>query len=256
MKEKRNFRWIFVIPGALGIADTVVMSGVSNLNEGIVLPAVLGLPLLVYGLFYKRLKLWMQKGIGRFLKILFGIGYAGFILIFIVCSAFMIAAGGTQPEKGADALIVLGGGVKGNVATIAVQSRLDAALDYLRENPDTVVVVSGGQGRQETVSEASVMSAYLVDHGLDKSRVVEENKSTSTWENFVYSKAILDQKFKRNYKVVYVTNEFHIYRAGLTAKKAGLNAQGLSSPSALYLYPNNFLRETLAIVKTWVFGTD
>lgn len=254
--KKKIIRWIFIVLGALGIADTIVMSGVSNMNEGIVMPLILGLPLLIYGLFYNRLNEWMKKGFGRFLKILVGIGYAAFIVFFIVCCTVMIAAQGTPPESGADAIIILGGGVKGHVATIAVQTRLEAAIGYLNANPKTIAVVSGGQGRQEEVPEALVMEEYLLRAGIDESRIIQEDKSTSTWENFVNSKAILDRKFGKNYKVVYVTNEFHIYRAGLTAKKAGLNAEGLSSPSALYLYPNNFLRETLAIGKTWVFGID
>jgi len=254
--RKRNYRWIFIVLGALGIADTLIISGVSNMNEGVVMPFILGLPLFIYGVFYNRLSRWMEKGAGRVLKNLIGIGYAVFILLFIVCSAFIFIAQDTEPKKGADALIVLGGGVKGHVATVAVRSRLDTALIYLDQNPDTVVVVSGGQGPQETVSEASVMAEYLLNRGIDKDRIVAEDKSTSTWENFLYSKALLDAKFGGNYTVVFVTNEFHIYRAGLTARKAGLQAEGLRSPSAWYLYPNNFLRETLAIVKTWVFGAD
>lgn len=254
--EKKKVSAFWIIIGALGVLDTLIISTMSNMNEGVVLPLIIGLPLIVYGLFYGRFKLWMQKGFGLFVRVLFFIAYIGFISIFILCTVIMCLAASKMPVKDADALIVLGGGVRGNIVTATVKSRLDTALGYLHKNKACKVVVSGGQGDGETSTEASVMAKYLTDRGIAPGRVLTEDRSTSTLENMLFSKMMLDEAMDKAYRAIFVTNEFHIYRAGLTAQSVGLSAQGLSSPSPWYLLPNNFLRETLAIVRTWVFGVS
>ena len=100
------------------------------------------------------------------------------------------------------------------------------------------------------------MAKYLTDQGIAGDRVLIEDRSTSTLENMLFSKIMLDEAMDTAYRAIFVTNEFHIYRAGLTAQHVGLSAQGLPSPSPWYLLPNNFLRETLAIVRTWVLGVS
>jgi uncharacterized SAM-binding protein YcdF (DUF218 family) len=226
------------------------------MNLGVVLPGIIGAPLLVYGIFYHPLRRWMQKGFGRLVKIVFYAGYAIFLALFILCSVIMFANNKSVPDQKADAVIILGGGIKGDVATITVKSRMDTALPYLKAHPDCLVVVSGGQGPGEIVSEASVMAAYLERNGIEERRIVQEDQSTSTYENLTYSKAKLDKLLQKPYSVIIVTNGFHMYRAKYTAKIAGLSAQGLASPGAWYLIPNNFLRETVGIVKTWVLGPE
>ncbi len=259
MKPVNKFlRFLLIIIGLLGILDTLAISVISNMNLGVVLPAIIGTPLVIYGIFCNKLRPWMKRGFGLAAKIVFFAGYAVFILLFIVCAVIMGVAAKSWPQGQVDALIVLGGGVKGDVATITVKTRLDTALPYLKDNPDCRVVVSGGQGPGETTSEASVMAAYLKRNGIGETRIIQEDQSTSTRENLIFSKEKLDILFKNeSYRVAVVTNDFHIYRAELTAKSVGLaDAQGMSSPSPLYLQPNNYLRETVAIVKTWVLGVE
>lgn len=259
MKPVNKFlRLLLVITGLLGILDTIAISIISNMNLGVVLPAIIGTPLILYGIFCNKLRPWMKKGFGRVVKIFFRLGYAVFILLFLVCAVIMGVHSESRPEGKVDALIVLGGGVKGDVATITVKTRLDTALPYLKENPGCIVVVSGGQGPEETTSEAKVMAAYLKRSGIEETRIILEDQSTSTRENLIFSREKLDAFFQNKpYRVAVVTNDFHIYRAELTAKSAGFaEAQGMASPSPLYLQPNNYLRETVAIVKTWVLGVE
>ncbi len=255
-KQSGALRWLFIVLGTAGVLDTLIISAVSNMNLGVLLPLIMGIPLLIYGIFFKCLSKRMKKGFGLFVKILFCAGYALFILLVVICSVFMGMAMTSQPEKNADAVIILGGGIREHYIPASLQSRLNIALEYLRENKNSLVVVSGGQGPDETMTEASAMADYLVKNGIGEKRILKEEKATSTYENFLFSKTLLDNRLKSGYNVVFVTNEFHIYRAGLTAEHAGLDAAGLAGPSPWYLFPNNYLREMLAILKTWVFGAE
>lgn len=99
------------------------------------------------------------------------------------------------------------------------------------------------------------MERYLVDKGIPKQFIIKEEKATSTYENFQYSKELLDEYYKkRPYQIAFVTNDFHIYRASLLAKAAGLNATHKHAPTAWYSLPMSYLREVLAVLKHWVFG--
>lgn len=246
-------RIILILIGAGCMIDTVVIYAVSNLLLGVVLPFIIGLPLLVYGIFYRRLKGFTKKGAGKILRRVFLAGYAAYFLLIALCSFFIFGAINPPPQD-ADAMIILGAGIREDQATSELKSRLKTAADYLIRNPACIVVVSGGQSRASDVTQASVMADYLVSRGVSKDRILEETRASSTYENFLYSKSKLEGHLSKPCRIVYVTNEYHIYRAGLAAKAAGLEAYGLASPSQWYLYPNHFLRESLAILKTWIFG--
>ena len=155
-----------------------------------------------------------------------------------------------------DALIVLGAAVHGDRVTWVLSNRLDTAYDYAAAHPNTTLVVSGGQGDGESVTEASAMAGYLVRRGIDQSRILQEDKATSTAENFAFSKAIIDEQLGKDATIGFVTTRFHVYRAGRVALKGGIPARGLGAPDVWYLAINNFLRECVGIcwytVKGWI----
>ena len=94
------------------------------------------------------------------------------------------------------------------------------------------------------------MKKYLVSVGVPEEAIIEEDKSSRTVENFQFSKKILDDIFvTKDYEVVYTTNGFHIFRAGLIAKQEGLNAHGLNAESVSFLAPTQYLREYFSILK-------
>ena len=57
--------------------------------------------------------------------------------------------------------------------------------------------MSGGQGPDEDRTEASVMHDYLEQHGIDATRIIIEDQSTSTYENLVFSKELLPKETKK-----------------------------------------------------------
>lgn len=173
-------------------------------------------------------------------------------LIFIVTECVIIGYGNKEPQPNADYVLVLGAQVKGTRLTYALQTRLDVAYEYAVDNPDSVVIVSGGQGLGEDVTEAYAMAEYLKTKGLDASRLILEDRSTSTYENIEYSKAFIDST---DASIVLVTNHFHVYRGVGVAKKQGLtNVEGLGAPTKWYTIPNQYVREALAVIKYKLFG--
>ena len=151
-------------------------------------------------------------------------------------------------------LIVLGAKVKpGGIPSLSLQYRLDAALDYLKENPYMKVIVSGGQGPDEEQTEASFMRDYLIANGIEKSRIMTEEQSTSTYENLYYSVALLP---KTERAVTIVSNDFHLRRATYIANELGYETDVIvaSTPRSVEIKLN--IRERLALLRTYILGID
>lgn len=131
--------------------------------------------------------------------------------------------------------------------------RLDTAIQYHCKNPEAVIVVTGGQGFQETVSEAYAMEKYLVEHGVEKNKIIKEEKAISTTENMELSKTLLDKYFGENYSIVVVTNHFHVFRGTRIAMKADFNnISHMHADLHWYNLMSCYLRESLAVLKMLV----
>ena len=151
-----------------------------------------------------------------------------------------------------DYIIVLGARVRADGPSIVLRHRLHTAADYLAANPQTRCITTGGQGPDEPESEAAAMKRYLVELGVPASRIVLENRSTTTRENLAFSRELIDPA---NATVGIVTNDFHMFRALAMARKQGLgDAVGIAAPSSRFFLPNNLLRESLAIAKALLKG--
>ena len=151
-----------------------------------------------------------------------------------------------------DYIIVLGAQVREDGPSVVLRYRLDAAIEYLNENPNTICIVSGGQGFNEPFSEADGMADYLIENGIEKSRILLEDESTNTLENIRNSKALMESSYNG---VGIVTNNFHVFRAVQLAKAQGLeNVCGIAADSSKIYLPNNVLRECCGILKDWVLN--
>ena len=172
------------------------------------------------------------------------------ICIFLVILSFIISKMNVKPVKNLDYIIVLGAQVKESGPSVVLRYRLDRAVSYLKENDNTLVIVSGGQGANEKATEASVMKEYLVNNGINENRIIIEDKSNTTKENLINSKKII----RDNKSIGIVTNNFHMYRALLIGKKYKVKAVGIPSKSNSYYLPNNLLREVFAYIKFIILG--
>jgi uncharacterized SAM-binding protein YcdF (DUF218 family) len=179
---------------------------------------------------------------------LFSIG----ILLFLIIEGIIISYGNSKPQENGDYLIVLGAQVKGTTPSRALKNRLDTAIKYLLQNENTKVIVSGGQGSGEDISEAEAMSQYLLEAGIDNLRIIKEDKSRNTYENLLFSKSLIKEP---NPGIVIVTNDFHVFRALHIGKKLGLiNVSGLPAPSDNLLFISYYVREFLAVIKDKMVG--
>ena len=149
-------------------------------------------------------------------------------------------------------IIVLGAQIRKDRPSWVLQFRLDTAIDYLNANPDTICIVSGGQGPNEHISEAEGMRNYLLENHIPEERIVMENKSKNTIENILFSKELLKDETS---SVGILTNNFHTYRSVALGRKQLKNPiYGISAPSSPRYLPNNMLRETVGITKDVLLG--
>lgn len=193
------------------------------------------------------IKRFWSKIIGKIFLIVIG----GFIAICaVMCVVFSVnmAVCAEKPLDDPHAVIVLGCQVKGEQPSSMLAYRLIAAAEVLSAHPDAVVVVSGGQGRGEDISEAEAMRRFLVDRGIAESRIIKEDKSVSTRENFRFSVELLAERGITD-GVVVVTNDFHQFRAGIYARENGLKTVGHhSSRTPVRNMLNYWIREWAAIM--------
>ncbi len=220
------------------------MSVIANFNIGILPVVALGLMLLLYGVFLKNL--WSKKIVHIFVSLV--------IVVLLTFGGFLAIYGNNDNATYTEqTVIVLGCGIRGERVSVGLAKRLNKAAEYHEKNPDAFIIVSGGQGPQEDIPEALAMKRYLVSKGIDESKIIMEDRSTSTIENFKYSHLILEEKGLPDDSVLFVTNAYHVYRAASYAKKEGITVNHLGTDIIWYTIPMNYMREMLAVLKMWVF---
>ncbi len=236
---------IITLLGILIITAITIGSIMANFNVG---------NAMIYALGF-TLALWFHVPANKFTKALKILAVCGFSVVFAMIGFIFISADTNKANYSEDAVIVLGCSVIGDRISRPLMYRLDTAYDYYLNNPDAVIVVSGGQGPQEDLPEADAMYQYLVDKGVPAENIIKEDRATSTNENYIYSKAILDEYFNDgDYKCVYITNRFHTYRAGRLAEINGLDAASFSAPIGPSAAAPCYMREVLAVFQLWLFN--
>lgn len=157
-----------------------------------------------------------------------------------------------KPTYNQDFIIVLGSGLINDKVPPLLASRIDRAIDFYRRQAEEtfppVILFSGGQGGDESFPEAEAMRRYAIEKGIPQEHTLTETRSVNTFQNMSFSKEIMDVKKKDGYKSIFTTNNFHLFRASLYAKMAGLNSQGIGSKTAFYYWLNAMIREYIAIV--------
>ncbi len=182
----------------------------------------------------------------------------GLIIIGVICLTAVeipiISGAHTDKEPRADYVIVLGAGVNGTAPSLSLLNRLDAVKEYLETYPDSIAVLSGGQGKGEDITEAECMRRWLVSNGIEEDRLLLEEKSTSTKENLQFSMEIINRHFEDDVeKLAIVSSDYHLYRAKYMASEMGVEAVGVSARTTIPpLMVNYFLREALAVVRMWI----
>ncbi len=145
--------------------------------------------------------------------------------------------------------IVLGCKVNDKTPSEMLENRIAAAYKYLSANENAVAIASGGKGDDENISEAEAIRNSLVEKGISAERIILEDKSTSTAENMLFSKRIMDKNSLGNEAVI-ITSEFHQLRSTLLAKRNGIEPYNISSKSKPFSLFTSIVREWFAFLGT------
>lgn len=233
-------RILLIIIGCIFSIDGAISALTANFTIGIISEILLGAVCILFGMFLKKLKAWLKISVTAVLA-----------SILISCISVWLYGIHDTADYTEDVLIVLGAGIHGEIPTAPLAARLDTAAEYLTKNKSAYAIVTGGQGPQESITEAEAMEKYLIAKGIDGNRILKEDKATSTSENFRYSKKILDERFK-NAKIAVLTNDFHIYRAKRLGEIEGVSAAAIHAKTPFEGRISAYIRELLAIAKMWV----
>ena len=240
----RLLKNILIFIGVLLLINTLSMAIIINFNLGLVALGTFSIFIILYGILWHKVKIAKWVHSVAFFAIFIIVSFSGFIAFY---------GNNDNAQYNEDAVIVLGAGIRGEQVTNTLAYRLDKAVEYYMKNPDAIFVVSGGQGIQETITEALAMERYLVEKGIPIEKIIKEEKSTSTYENFSFSDKLLKQRFSKGYSAVLITNSFHVFRAEKTAQYAGISTKHIGAKIDWYTIPVCYMREMMAIVKFWLF---
>lgn len=208
-----------------------------------------GIALMIYGLLellYKR-GIW-KKGM-LFLKRLVLVGACLFLLSFVVVELLIVKNGQPEDTTGRSTLVVLGAGVHGETPSLTLVSRLEVAEQFLKENPEAVAILCGGQGPGEAITEALAMERYLTKNGIAKERLYREEESSDTAQNLQNAAALVEEH-QLDDEMVLLTNHFHMWRSKLLAQRYGLDCVALPAtmPNVFFLKENYYLREYFSLL--------
>lgn len=177
-------------------------------------------------------------------------GYVSFLLVSYVSYAFVY--GRMTALRGADFVVVLGSGlIGGDRVPPLLASRLDRGRQLhetlaARRKTSPMLIVSGGKGSDEHLSEAEAMARYLIERGVPEDSVTREDQSRTTEENLTFSRAIME-RIRPRYRCVVVTSNYHVFRAAIIARRLGVNGQVTGARTAGYFWPSATLREFVAV---------
>lgn len=158
-----------------------------------------------------------------------------------------------QPKYNQNYVIVLGAGlINGERVTPLLAKRIDRAIQFYRKQSEETLsppqlLMSGGQGQDEKIPESQAMRTYAMEQGIPSDEILMEAQSTNTLENMRFSKEIMDRESPAGYQAIFVSNNYHIFRAAMYAEEVGLKIDGIGSKTARYYLPNAFLREFIAV---------
>lgn len=227
------------------------------LNIGNLLGALMSLCAILAGIFMNRLIEFCKENYKRkkgkvLLNTFFTVFSVGLICFSLVLGS--VAASAKTTADNQKTIIVLGCAVRGKTPSFTLSSRINAAYDYLNQNPDSAAILSGGQGNGEDISEAQCMYNILTENGISPDRLYLEDKSTNTGENIAFSKQIIDE-YNLSTEVAVVSSDYHLKRAKMICEKNDLeNPHTISAPSTYFDKPTFYLREVLGVVKEFIIG--
>lgn len=175
------------------------------------------------------------------------------VIIFVVIFQIIIySLPLTSKPKKSDAILILGCRLRGEKPSVFLTERTKRGAKLFKEGYGEYIIVSGGKGTNEDISEAEGMRRILINEGIDEHKIILEDSSKNTAENLKFSSQIIREKGFKD--VIIVSNDFHLKRASILAYKNKVKAtySGIMIRDYWYLELYGGLREMPAIIKDLV----
>ncbi len=246
MKEKITLYKLFYLCGILSVIYFIVLIisiGIGNIFNLFWL--CLGIGFIILG----RICVLERTGrlvVYKWIKTVFRVVVILAIIIFAVVEGLIVSKQFEVPPENADYVIILGAKVNNTTPSRSLRYRIEEGVEYLSANKNTKIIVSGGKGSDEGISEAQCMKDELIKSGIAEARIIMEDNSFSTRENLTNSRVFIED----GATVVIISNGFHIYRALHLAKELGYtDVYGAGTASTIWLIPANYVREFVAVIK-------
>lgn len=219
------------------------------------LTLIIGVFLLIYPLlsflFFRKI---IPKPYNLMIEHFTEMGAFYMISIFLIFSLSVWICNLYRPKPDKDFIIILGAGLlNGNEVSPLLASRIDRAIDFYQAQINSgqkhpLIICSGGQGGDEKIPEGVAMRNYVLQKDINPDDVVAEDKSVNTIQNFLFSKKIVDRYKLNPNNGIFVSNNYHIYRAADYATNAGMKISGIGSKTSGFFLPNAIIREFIAIL--------
>lgn len=173
------------------------------------------------------------------------------LLLFGVLLSAIYLEGKKTGEETADVVLVFGAMVHGDEPSKTLAYRCDKALSYLKENIMAQAILLGGQGPGENISEALAMKRYLVERGIQESRLILEEESSSTWTNLKQAKSIMKTR-EIHSPVIVCSSDYHLFRIKLLAKRLDMDVLPLAADTPKSAVIRSYVREVFALIKSFL----
>lgn len=219
--------------------------------------AVAGIPVFFRKFFERNL----PRKLFKVLENIFAYGMLFYCVTFMMLSVFILGAGALQTDvddlSDDSVFIVYGAGLKGDQPGVTLKKRLDTVCEYMNMLPESVCIMSGGQGADEVMAEALVMKNYLCEQGIEEDRIYIEDGSSSTLENIKYSIEIIDNEGLNMEGIVSISNAFHIPRIELIFSRLNVESEFVLAPDPNpYSMFSVLVREYMSYTKLLILGTE
>lgn len=209
----------------------------------------LGIAYLVYLILWPLLGNLNKSRLLDFIYFYMSLVFTSLVFMFILYTVTNLLNLLVDKTKSYDAIIVLGSGLReGKEVTPLLAARVDRGIEAHFENPGSLLILSGGQGSDEKLAEAQAMSGYAMAQGVKEEDIIIEDRSTSTRENLIYSKELLDKRQVEYKNLLVVSTSYHVLRALLLARELGIDCDGRGARTRLYYSLNAFIREWIAFL--------
>jgi uncharacterized SAM-binding protein YcdF (DUF218 family) len=236
----------------------LIFSGIQlNRKEGWsfshALSLLVGIAYLGYMIFWPVFNEWMYNDVFSILYSLISFVFVFTFILFILYSFSSLINLLKVPGRTYDFIVVLGNGlIRGEAVSKLLAGRIEKGIELLQQYPESRLIFSGGQGKDEKLPEAVAMKKYAIERGIPGEELLVEMESKNTQENILFSKRLIDKLSENDYpNILLVSNRYHIFRALLTAKDLEIQCDGRGSKTKLYFALNAFIREFIAYLYYW-----